>query len=286
MIDSVGDGFFVPRRTLRVPSGLLTGVALHDGSPSSVRVLPAVANAGIIFRDIASGKEIAATTDNITATVRCTAIGCGGAGVQMVEHVLSALSGCGVTDAIVEFAGSELPVLDGSAAPYVAAFAVAGIEELPERVAPLRVTAPVTVYGDGASIITVVPADRLSVSVMVDYPGKPLMLPVAATYYGHDYATEIAPARTYGFMVELEALAARGLAKGGSRENAFGLLEDGSPHPETPMRFPNEPARHKLLDLIGDLMFTGRPICAQIVALRPSHALNIRLASELISLGQ
>jgi UDP-3-O-[3-hydroxymyristoyl] N-acetylglucosamine deacetylase len=120
--------------------------------------------------------------------------------------------------------------------------------------------------------------------VVIDYPNKPKMLPQAACYYGTGYDDKIAPARTYGFVSELEYLAAHGLAMGASKENAFALTDDGAPSEDTPLRFENEAARHKLLDLIGDLALLGRPLQAGIVASRPSHTLNSMLSRELVKL--
>jgi UDP-3-O-acyl-N-acetylglucosamine deacetylase len=249
-------------------------------------VLPAPSNAGIVFREAVSGQEIAGVCENVHNTVRCTAISAGGHEYQTVEHLLSALAGTGVTDAVIEFEGPEVPAVDGSSAPFVTVIREAGLVDLGDAISPITVAEPLVVTDGGGGSITVVPSDRLWATVVLDYPQKPGMLPVAASYYGIGYDTLIAPARTYGFVSELRWLAENGLAKGASKENAFALNDDGTPDPETPLRFPNEPARHKLLDLLGDLALAGRPIRAGMIALRPSHTLNAVLASKLRQLGR
>ncbi|MDR3706895.1 MAG: UDP-3-O-acyl-N-acetylglucosamine deacetylase [Capsulimonadaceae bacterium] len=274
----------VARRTLVHPTSLLTGIGIHGGETGGVQFLPAPAGTGLVFQSVRTGQEIAVHPSNRHSTTRCTAISAGGEVFFTVEHVLSALNGCGVTDAVIAFEGPEAPILDGSAAPFVAEIVKAGLTDLDARIEPIRLMSPLTVQGDGASMITAAPSDHFWINVVVDYPGKPLMTPQAASYQGVDYAVGVAPARTYGFVAELKLLAERGLAKGASRENAFALREDGTPDESTPLRFANEAARHKLLDLIGDLAFAGRPIRAGIVAVQPGHGLNMRLAAELSGL--
>ncbi len=274
----------ITRLTLLKPTALISGVGLHTGEQGSVRMLPS--DSGILFRQRSTRQEIAALSENVHNTVRCTAISSDGFEYQTVEHLLSALAGAGVTDAVIEFDGPEVPAVDGSAAPFVEAIREAKTTQCGGTVQPIKVSVPLVVANGAGASITVVPSDRFWATVVLDYPKKPGMLPIAASFYGSDYATEIAPARTYGFVSELKWLADNGLAKGASKANAFALNDDGTADPETPMRFLNEPARHKLLDLIGDLVFAGRPVCAGIVALRPSHTLNAVLASELAKIGR
>lgn len=276
----------VARRTLAKATPPLAGVGLHTGEQVALQMFPAEGGRGIVFRSALSRQEIAVIPSNVHSTVRCTAVAANSVVLQTVEHVLSALAGCGVTDAELVCDGPEIPLLDGSAAPFAAALQEAGIVDAGGDVETVRLDAPVTVCGDGGSAITAVPSDRLSICVVLEYPDKPLMAPQAAVYHGVGYAAEIAPARTYGFVSELAYLAERGLARGATRENAFALNDDGSPEETTPLRFANEAARHKLLDVIGDLMFAGGPVCAGIIALRPSHTLNARLASELYAAGR
>ena len=269
-----------PRTTLAGPSRTYKGVGLHSGADASVRLLPAEAGAGLVFRDRATGQEIPARAANVTDTSRCTRLGLNGVEVQTVEHVLSALAGLGVDDALIETEGGEMPAGDGSAAPFVALVRALGLREQPgATVSPLTLPAPVTLSVNGGTVVAL-PADRLTFTVVLDYPRHPYIGTLAATFdaAGGDYGAEIAPARTFGFLSEIEALRAHGLGLGASRANAVVLGEDDY---ETPLRFANELARHKLLDLIGDLALLGRPLLAQVIAVRPGHALNARLARTL-----
>jgi len=269
-----------PRITLVKPSSTLRGVGLHSGADASVCFHPASSGAGLTFRDRASRQEIPARAANVTDTSRCTRLGLNGVEVQTVEHVLSALAGLGVDDAVIETEGGELPAGDGSAAPFVALLEAAGLRVQPcDPVRPLTLAQPVAV-SEGGSTLVALPSDRFRAAVVLEYPRHPYLGTLAAAFdsIGSDYAAEIAPARTFGFLSEIEALRAQGLGLGASRENAVVLGED---HYETPLRFANELARHKLLDLIGDLTLVGRPLLAQVIAVRPGHTLNTRLASLL-----
>lgn len=267
------------RVTLAAPSRVFEGVGLHSGAGASVCFQPAPAGAGLCFRDRRSGQEIPARAANVTDTSRCTRLGLNGVEVQTVEHALSALAGLGVDDAVVETGGGELPAGDGSAAPFVALIQGAGLrEQQGVAVHPLRLTQPVTVSAGGATLVAL-PAERFTLAVVLDYPRHPYLGTLAAVFdAAGDYAAEVAPARTFGFLSEIEALRALGLGLGASRENAVVLGEDRY---ETPLRFANELARHKLLDLMGDLSLIGRPLLAQVIAVRPGHALNVRLAQTL-----
>ena len=269
-----------PRVTLSAPSVAFYGVGLHSGADAAVRFLPAPSESGLIFRDKQSGQEIAALAANVTDTSRCTRLSAGGREIQTVEHVLSALSGLGVDDAVIEIEGGELPAADGSAASFVSLIQEAGLREQPAGwIRPLILTQPV-ILSEGASTLVALPSDNFRAAVVLEYPQHSYLGTQAAVFdsaHG-DFATEIAPARTFGFLSEIQALQARGLGLGASRDNAVVLGEEGY---ETPLRFSNELARHKLLDLIGDLALLGRPLSAQVIAVRPSHALNTRLARVL-----
>ncbi len=266
------------RQTLAGSSAVLSGVGLHSGAGASVRLLPAPSGTGLVFRRAGDGQEIPALASNVSDTSRCTRLSFNGFTVQTVEHVLSALAGLGVDDAVIEIDGSEVPAMDGSAAPFAAAILDAGLREQSASVPPITLTQPVFVSERGSTIVAL-PLETLSLTVVLDYP-RQAYLGAQAAVFGDaaDYAGQIAPARTYGFLSEIEALRAAGLGLGASAENAVVL---GETQYETPLRFPNELARHKLLDLIGDLALAGRPVCAEIIAVRPSHTLNVRLARLL-----
>lgn len=267
------------RLTLAAPSVVLSGVGLHSGADASVRLLPAPSGTGLVFRRRADGQEIPALAANVGDTSRCTRLKSSGFEVQTVEHVLSALAGLGVADAVIEVDGPEVPAMDGSAEPFAAAILAVGTQAQAEPVQPLRLTEPVFVSENGCTL-AVLPSPYFSASVVLDYPRHSYLGTQAAVFDGRsgDYAAQIAPARTFGFLSEIEALRARGLGLGASFDNAVVL---GETHYETPLRFVNELARHKLLDLIGDLALIGRPLCAEILAVKPGHTLNVRLAQML-----
>jgi len=267
------------RQTLAAPSAILSGVGLHSGADASVRLLPAPLGTGLVFRRQFDGQEIPALASNVSDTSRCTRLKAGSFEVQTVEHILSALAGLGIDDAVIEIDGPEVPAADGSAAPFVELVSATGIYAQTEQVQPLRLTEPVFITESG-STLAVLPSDRFSVSVVLDYPKHSYLATQAAIFDGStgNYAEQIAPARTFGFLSEIEALRARGLGLGASFDNALVL---GETQYESPLRFANEPARHKLLDLIGDLALTGRPIYAEILAVKPGHTLNVRLARIL-----
>jgi len=270
-----------PRRTLAAPTDALAGVGLHSGAAVSVRLRPAPPGAGLVFRDGASGQEIAALAGNVSDTSRCTILGTNGVTVQTVEHLLSALAGLGVDDALIETSGGEMPAGDGSAAPFVALVRAAGLHDQDgPPVQPLTLERPCLIEGENGSSLVALPAPSFGATVVLDYPGHAWIGTQAVTFDANqgDYATDIAPARTFGFLREIGWLQSRGLALGASRDNGIALREDGY---DTPLRFPDELARHKLLDLIGDLALIGCALQARVFAIKPSHALNTRLARRL-----
>ena len=268
-----------PRRTLASPTVPMPGTGLHSGSDVSVRVLPAPVGTGRVLRDMATGQEIAARAENGQESQRCTVLQAGGITVQTVEHLLSALAALGVDDAMIEVQGGEFPAADGSAAPFVSWLRGAGLrdQEGTPAVSGLECAGPLLV-SEGGITLAALPAPHFRATVLLDYP-QPWIGTQAVTFDAavDDYEN-IAPARTFGFVRDLNGLRAHGLALGASRDNAVVLGDDGY---ETLLRFPDELARHKMLDLIGDLSLVGVPLCAQIIAVRPSHALNVRLARRL-----
>jgi UDP-3-O-[3-hydroxymyristoyl] N-acetylglucosamine deacetylase len=268
------------RQTLSSPSERLDGVGLHSGKPSSVRLLPAPAGSGRVFRDLGSGQEISADVRNVTNTERCTVLGTDRYAVSTVEHLLSALSGLDVDDVIIETTGVEAPAMDGSAAPFVDLIERTGTRELDVAVDPCRPERAIMVSGISGECIVCWPADVFKITVVLDYPDRPFIgTQIAESDVTLEtYRKEIGAARTYGFVSELDMLRERGLGLGATRENVVAMRDDGY---DTELRYPNELARHKMLDLIGDLSLIGRPLQARIFAIKPSHRLNVRLASLL-----
>jgi UDP-3-O-acyl N-acetylglucosamine deacetylase len=247
----------------------ISGIGLHSGQPVSVIIKHAPAGGGIVF--IHNGERIPATLDRLSRTERGTTLG----GVAVVEHFLSAAYGIGTYDLEVEVTGNELPALDGSALPWVEA--IAQVEIRAWNVAQLELKAPIKL-ADGTANIAAYPYDGFKVDFVVNFDG------FGEQKYSFDaknlnYKEEIAPARTFGYLEELEALKARGLGLGASYENALVLTRSG--YANKP-RFPDELVRHKILDLIGDLALLGRPLRAHIVANRSGHSLNAELVRRIL----
>jgi len=266
----------IHKQTTLARSVTLEGIGLHTGRPARVTLDPAEANTGIVFR--CAGVEFPARTQYVASTTRCTVLGSEGVQVQTVEHLLSALFGLEVDNLRVVVEGSELPALDGSALPWVQAIMDAGIVCLREpRMLP-TLTMPLVVHQNGSWMIAV-PATHPTLTCVTHFD-HPLLGTQVSVYDSttDSYASMIAPARTFGFIEEVEALAHAGLARGGSLENALIVFSDGFSSPE---RLDQECNRHKLLDLMGDLMLTGCRPPASITAIRPSHSANVLLADTL-----
>jgi UDP-3-O-[3-hydroxymyristoyl] N-acetylglucosamine deacetylase len=266
-----------PRQTTLAQSVSMTGVGLHTGARSTVTLLPAAADAGIVFV-FPSGARLPATAEHVVSTQRGTTLGADGVEVATVEHLLSALYGLGVDNVEVALDGKEIPAGDGSAQDWVELIGVAGVEVLEAHTAPLRLARAVWV-GEGETWAVATPAMGLSLAVGIDFGDavvgrQELWLPITP----ERYAVELAPARTFGFLHEVEALRAAGLARGGTEENALVVTSDGY---LTPPRFPDEAVRHKAMDAVGDLALCGGRLEASVTLIRPSHRLVTELARAL-----
>jgi len=258
----------------------LRGVGLHTGHAGAVTVAPAPANAGFSFV-LAGGQRVAATPDNVRSTVRCTTLGSGSGVVHTVEHVLAALAGMAVDNATLAMEGDEVPILDGSALPFARAIADAGIVEQPAARRVLELREPAWFEEDG-KLLAVLPADAFSISFFVAFPEPVGQQFLATPEITPDYfLREIAPNRTFGFRHEIEALAAQGLALGGSLDNAVVVDTDGY---MGELRFPDEIVRHKALDLIGDFALLGMYPRVRVVAIKSGHALHVAAARALRAL--
>jgi len=272
----------IPGRQGTIASAVtLEGIGLHTGRAVRATLRPAPDGAGIAFRRTdRAGPPIPAALDSVTGTAGCVTLG-GADGVSTVEHLLSAAVALGVDNLAVDIDGSELPGLDGSALPIVRALHRAGVRELAAPRRPLVVREPVWV-ADGDACAVALPAPQFSAAYVVTLGAG--LGDQAATYDGGPAAYEeaIAPARTWGYERDAEALRARGLALGASLENTLVIGEGGFLNPP---RFLNEPARHKLLDLVGDLALLGRPIRGRVVVVRGGHRLHVALARALAPLA-
>ena len=261
-------------QTLRSPLSF-AGIGLHTGAQADVEVAPAPLGYGIRF--LRDGREIAAVAENVVETSRATVLGVGGTTISTVEHLLSALFGMGVSNARISISGPEVPVVDGSALWFAEQIAALGVSELPAERTVARLSEPI-VERDGERLIVALPADRFSIRCVVDFPSPIGSQYLATLIDAERYARDIAGARTFGYLHEVEALRARGLAQGGSLENAVVFAPEG---PLQPLRWPDEVVRHKTLDLLGDLALVGAWPCCEIVAIKTGHALHARLAARL-----
>lgn len=255
---------------------VFSGVGLHTGNASKAIVEPAEPDAGIVFQ-LPGGVRIPALAEYVVDTSRATVLGNGGTTVSTVEHLLSALRGMGIDNALVLVEGGEIPVMEGSAKIFADAIAGAGI--VSSKV-PRRVFRPDRAMGfrDDDKTVAIIPSIAWRIKFTVVYPP-----PIGTQFFEGEitpevYREEIAPARTFGYLHEVEALLARGLARGGTLENALVFAPDG---PMQPLRWPDEPVRHKVLDMIGDFALLGMYPQCEVVALKSGHKLHAAVMAEL-----
>jgi UDP-3-O-[3-hydroxymyristoyl] N-acetylglucosamine deacetylase len=270
----------IHEQTIRTPVEC-SGAGLHSGAPVQLRILPAPPGSGVIFRrtDL-DGFELEAVSKNVARVSYATSLMKKGVLISTTEHLLSALIGCGIDNAIVELDNLELPILDGSALPFVEAIRNSGIRKQRRPRTYLRIRRELELR-EGAKFIAVYPAETYSVSYAINFPhpliGKETF---KVDLSDGNYRTQIAAARTFGFLHEAEAMRQQGLIRGASQENAIVLTRDGLMNP--PLRFPDEFVRHKVLDLIGDLALLGKQILGNVVADRAGHAMHTALVSRLL----
>jgi UDP-3-O-[3-hydroxymyristoyl] N-acetylglucosamine deacetylase len=283
----VGSGAFWPSDyskawTLR-GAAERSGVGLHSGATTRVRLQGSDRPgywAGRLDRPAQPLQRL--SPSQVSDTRLCTALQLDQGRLATVEHLLSALAGTGVSQAEILVDGEEIPLLDGSAAPWVEAIAEAGLQTAGERRQAPPLTAPITIQ-QGTGFATALPADCFSIAAAIDFPqpaiGRQLL---SLDLTPGAYVQEIAPARTFGFRDQVEQLRAAGLIQGGGLDNA--LVCDGDRWLNPPLRFVDEPVRHKLLDLLGDLALAGLPR-ALVFAYRGSHGLHTALAAALAGPG-
>jgi len=260
----------------------IDGIGLHTAVRSHVRLLPAPADTGIVFRRIdLDGFEIAAHAENVARVSYATSLMRQSVLISTTEHLLAALYCCGIDNVFVELDALELPILDGSAKPFIDILQQAGTRRLRRPRRFIRVRKPLE-FADGDRRIGIYPADEFRVHCFVDYR-HPAAGPqeVEMTVNAESFSRELAPARTFTFVKELLALQKMGLIRGGSLANA--IVMDDQCILNGPLRFPDEFGRHKALDLIGDLALVGRPLLARIVAHKAGHALHTQLVTRLLA---
>jgi UDP-3-O-[3-hydroxymyristoyl] N-acetylglucosamine deacetylase len=270
--------------TLRQPARM-SGIGVHCGSPVSLTLHPAEADRGICFQrtDINGGVcEIPADYRHVSTTDLCTAVGTPAASVATIEHLMATLRALGVDNVMVEIDGPEVPVMDGSADSFIDAVDQAGIASLDSPRRYIKVLKPVTVRM-GESIAEFRPYDGMRIEIEIDFANALIGRQVFAADIDSDvFREQIARARTFGFLSDVEALWARGLALGASLENAVVLGEDRVINPEG-LRFADEFVRHKALDAVGDLALVGAPIAGCYRSYRGGLRLNVQAVSAMIA---
>lgn len=260
----------------------VTGVGLHSGKPATLTLAPAPADSGITFVRMDLGVEIPARADLVTDTLLSTSLSVGKARVATVEHVLAALTGLGIDNCRVEVDGPEIPILDGSAAPFVWLVQEGGIEKQRAGKRFLVIDQPVEIR-EGDKLARLDPAAEMSVRFTVDFK-HPLISDQTFEFRFSDrrFARELAPARTFCFLRDIEYMKSKGLAQGGSLDNAIVVDDFSILNPEG-LRFPDEFARHKVLDAIGDLTLIGMPIIGALTAVKSGHAMNQALVRKVLA---
>jgi len=261
----------------------LSGHALHTGEPVTLKLKPAPAGHGIVFRrvDLAGQPEVKPRADLITDLVRATTVQSGHAKISTVEHVLSALHGCGIDNAVVEMNAGEPPIMDGSAKPFVNLILEAEPAEQDADRQYFVLDQPVSVTRGGSSIIAL-PADALKISCTSADDRGIHTQHLSLTIDPDTYITQVAAARTFTVYEDIEELIRLGKIKGGSLDCAIVIKGDKIISKE-PLRFKDEFVRHKILDIIGDLMLLGAPLKAHVIATRPGHAINAELTKALLA---
>jgi UDP-3-O-[3-hydroxymyristoyl] N-acetylglucosamine deacetylase len=265
------------------------GIGLHTGQSITLTIRPRKADSGIVFvrRDVPGGASIIrAHWRQTRATQLATVLGNPyGLSVATVEHLLAALRGCGVDNAVIELDGPEVPIMDGSAAPMVELIEQAGLQTQTAARRYIRILQPVEVR-DGDKFARLEPAANASFSVGIDFPSRAIGRQQYSLVLDEGvFQRELAVARTFGFLEQIAALRAQGLTRGGSLDNAIVIDGDRIMNPEG-LRFADEFVRHKLLDSIGDLYLAGAPIIGHYQAFKPGHGLNAALLRALFAREQ
>ncbi|WP_312563036.1 UDP-3-O-acyl-N-acetylglucosamine deacetylase [Anaerospora sp.] len=258
-----------------------TGIGLHSGQDVTITLKAAPVNTGIVFArvDLPGAPRVAAIASNVTAAMRATTLEAETAKVFTVEHLLAAFYAMKVDNCLIEITAVEPPVADGSSLPFIRLIEEAGIVEQAAERPRIAVTRAITVRQED-KFITILPYDGFRITFTSINPHPQLGVQFGDYEITPDnFIRELAPARTIGFMHEVEALQAQGLALGGSLDNAVVYDHEKA---LTPLRFPDELVRHKILDIVGDLALAGR-VSGHVIAVKSSHALNTALAKEILA---
>ncbi len=262
---------------------ICSSIGLHTGRKVNMQIKPAAVDTGIVFvrKDLPDARSIPATFDNVSDTTLATSLGTDGVTVATVEHLLSAFSGMGVDNAVVELDSFEVPIMDGSALPFVNMLKDVGTHIQGKTKKLLVIKKPVSVKaGDSNAIL--LPADEFKISYEIDFKHIAIGRQSYSMIFSDEkYEKDICSARTFGFLNEVEYMQAKGLALGGSLKNAI-VLDDQKIINKEGLRYTDEFVRHKILDAIGDLFLLGMPIIGHFVAYKSGHRLNNLLLKELM----
>jgi UDP-3-O-[3-hydroxymyristoyl] N-acetylglucosamine deacetylase len=273
-----GSGQPIRQKTLK-KSVVISGQGLHSGFKTGLILHPLPPNSGISFTGISGDVTIPAHLDYVGSTGYATSLRCKGFAVGTVEHFLAVLHSYGISNLLVKVQG-EIPILDGSAVEFCQLIEEAGIQEDEQEWSEIVVDRRYRVETDGGESISIEPADRLSVHYILKYPKPVGVQEYTYVFNGPDvFMSEIAPARTFGFVKDIEKLQGMGLVSGGKLNNC--ILIDDEKIINTDLRYPEELARHKILDILGDFYLLGKPICGAITAQMTGHSDNIALLREL-----
>jgi len=262
-----------------------TGVGLHSGNKVELTLRPAPADHGIVFRRVDLDPPVSFKADArlVHDTRMCTALECDGARVGTVEHLLSAIAGLGIDNLLIDLTASEVPIMDGSAAPFVFLLQSAGVLEQDARKRFIRVVKPIELH-DGDKWVRLEPHSGFRITLSIDFAHpatRGSAGSVSIDFADQSYVRDVSRARTFGFMHEVEALRANGLALGGSLDNAI-VMDEFRVLNHDGLRTPNELVTHKVLDAIGDLYLAGHPIIGAFTGHKSGHALNNRLVRALL----
>lgn len=260
---------------------VFTGTGLHTGKKVYVKLRPASRNSGIVFYRKDKDVSIKASLSNISDTAFATTLSYGNAKIKTVEHFLAATSGLGIDNLTVEVSGPEMPALDGSATGFVEMLLNAGIAKQGEQATYIKITKPL-IYEDAHSKIMCLPYEGRRFSYHIDFDHHIIQQQsLTVNIDEKSFAVEIAPARTFGFLRDVEHLKAKGLALGGSLDNAVVIGEQGILNPSG-LRFEDEFVRHKVLDALGDFALAGHPILGHFILVKSGHAANTRFLRDLL----
>ncbi len=260
-----------------------TGIGLHSGERVHLNIRPAPSDTGIKFvrTDLDGHPMVEARFDNVYSTTLATTIGCNGCRVATIEHLMAAFFGLGIDNAVVELDGPEVPIMDGSTAPFIFLIKSAGIREQKSPKQFIVIKKPFKV-DDGNRSVHIYPSKELKITYTIDF-AHPLLRnqKYELRFSGRDFVREISRARTFGFLKDVQTLKENGLAKGGSLDNAV-VIDDFRIINEDGLRFENEFVRHKILDFIGDLSIIGSPVIGHFVVEKSGHFLNQQMLKNLM----